>query len=190
MELYANKTDGYSSIYRYLARIYKGDVLRAQGDKVSAVLEYQTVMQSLKDSFSPDHPIVEKPFQKWLSTRYEVEEAGLMAEAEALGLCECWPFENYKSKPLPLVRVPPVMPRAADRSGSVIVRFDLNDKGKPSNIKKVSSSKALFDKPALKSVEKWVYSEMTPDQKIENRKNITTLIRFRLSNSKGELIPE
>ena len=113
-----------------------------------------------------------------------------LEEAEKAGLCECWPYENYKNKGVPLIRVPPKMPRGAKRSGHVIVQFDLNENGKPINIKALSSTEDIFIKPALKSVEQWRYNKLADAKPDTERTGITSRISFKLTTSRGNIIPE
>ena len=170
--------------------IYKGDIHNARDEKIPAVLEYQTVMQNLKGSLDANHPVIQTAFQKWLATRFEIEEAGLLEQAETAGLCECWPFENYKTKAQPIKRFPPQKPNKARRSGHVVVKFDLDDEGKTKNIETVSSSDRLFEKSALASVKKWQYSKLKADENPDNRKGITSRIIYKIFNERGEIIPE
>jgi len=190
LELYKTRTDNLTSQYFYFVRIYKGDIHIARDEKIPAILEYQTVMRNLEGSLEADHPLIKSAFQRWLATRFEIEEAGLLSQAEAAGLCECWPFENYKDKAQPLKRVPPVMPRQARRSGHVVVKFDLDNTGETMNVEKLSSSDRIFDKAAVNSVKKWQYSKLAAGDNPENRTGIISRVNFRLFNNRGEIIPE
>lgn len=194
---YENATDGLFSQYAYFIRLFKGQShndLAAKNDdineRVKAALEYQSVMQNLEGELPADHVFVKTAFRKWMKTRSDIEAAGALEMAENAGLCECWPYENYKDKAVPLKRVPPKAPSSARASGHVYVKFDVNDDGEPENISIVSASNSVFEKPALKSVEKWEYSKRGPDVDIENRKNITTKITFKMLDRSGNLVPE
>lgn len=90
----------------------------------------------------------------------------------------------------PLVRVPPVMPPRAGRSGHCRISFDIGPDGAPYNVRATVCSQSLFERPAIRSVTKWVYRP-----KIENglpviRTGLETIIRFRLTDERGEVIPE
>ena len=98
--------------------------------------------------------------------------------------------ENYKNKALPLVRVPPKMPSTARRSGHVSVIFDVDTQGKPINIRLVNSTEKKFEKPSLESVEKWRYQRLDDAPKDQLRKDVAAKISFKLTNSRGQLIPE
>ncbi len=197
IDIYKSTTDNLFSKYAYFIHLFKGNShyeLANKSDdideKINAALEYQVVMQNLEGKIPADHVFVKTAFQSWMKTRSEIEEAGFLEKAENEGLCECWPFENYKDKAIPLKRIPPKMPSNARSSGHVFVKFDVTDDGKPENIKVVSSSKKLFESSALKSVEKWVYSKREDGSDPENRKNITTKIRYKLQDRSGNNIPE
>jgi len=196
IDIYNKRTDKHISQYEYFVRLFKGNSHKKLEEEIEAALEYQVVMQNLEGQLPADHVFVETAFQKWMTTRWEIEEAGLLEEAEAKGLCECWPYENYKTKAIPLKRVPPIMPRYAERSGHVFVKYDVSEVGKPENVSVVSSSQSLFEKAALESVEKWSFTKLTAEMKAEpefnpdDRKNLTTKITFILSTEIGKIIPE
>jgi len=189
-DLFDNRTDGLSTHYPIMLKLFKGNSLRGIEKPIKAALEYQTVMQNLEDVLPAEHPFVKTAFRQWMLTRSELEDAGRLEEAEQAGLCECWPFENYKNQVLPLLRVPPKMPRKAKRSGHVNVMFDIDTSGKPINIRAISSSQSLFEKSAIASVEKWKYHAAmdAPDGQI--RKDIVSKISYQLTDGYGKIIPE
>jgi len=189
IDIYNNVTDNIFSKYAFYIHLFKGNShnkLALKNDdveeKINAALEYQIVMQNLEGKLPADHVFVKMAFTSWMHTRSEIEDAGALEQAERSGLCECWPFENYKDKVVPLKRVPPIMPKSARSSGHVYVKFDVNEKGKPENISVVSSSNKLFGN--------WVYSKSGEDVDPENRKNITSKITYRLADRRGNIIPE
>lgn len=194
LELFKSRSDKIPSTYPFVAKLFKGKSLDQMGQKIPAALVYQDVMQNLEGSLEADHPFINHAFSKWMWIRNDIERAGKLTEAEAAGLCECWPYDNYKNQPLPLVRTPPIMPPRAERSGHVVVKFDLTDTGLPINISKVSASSEVFVKSALKSVEGWRYSAVADktDEGYdpEARKGLTNVITYRLSDVDGSLIPE
>lgn len=194
IELFKTRTDTIPSTYPYVAKLFKGKSLDQMGQKIPAALVYQDVMQNLEGNLKADHPFVNHAFSKWMWIRNDIERAGDLEEAEAAGLCECWPYEDYKGKPLPILRVPPIMPPRAERSGHVIVKFDLNETGLPINITKVSASSEVFVKSALKSVEGWRYSSVDEmpgeDFDPKDRLGLVNTITYRLTDEHGKLIPE
>ena len=197
INIYKNSTDGYFTKHAYFIHIFKGNSHYDLGnktdsidEKIKAALEFQVVMQNLEGGLSAEHPFVKTAFNSWMKTRSDIEDAGMLEKAEEAGLCECWPYKDYKDKAVPLKRIPPKMPSSARRSGHVFVKFDVNDAGKPENVVVISSSQSMFEKPAIKSVEKWEYSKLQPDVDPKNRKAISTKIVYRLTDRSGNLIPE
>lgn len=190
LNLYETRTDDLFSPYAYFVRISKGNSHAQLEQKIPAALEYQEIMQNLEGTLPADHQLINVAFRKWMKARADLEDAGRLSEAEAAGVCECWPFEDYKNKPVPIKRVPPVMPRSATRSGTVYVQFDVTDAGQTENIRVISSTERVFEKPALKSVEKWQYSKREPDADPQSRKDISSRVSFKLTNRKGDLIAE
>jgi len=189
-ELFKKRTDNLSTHYPILLKLFKGNSLRGVDKPIEAALEYQTVMQNLEGAIPAEHPFVKTAFTQWMLTRSELEDAGRLDEAEQAGLCECWPYENYKNQALPLLRVPPRMPSRARRSGHVNVMFDVSAEGKPINIKVINSTEKIFEKPTLDSVAKWRYQAAVDAPEDQARKDVTNKVTFRLTDMGGRLIPE
>ena len=197
IEIYNNRTDGYYSQYAYFIHIFKGNSHFALGqkdddidEKIKAALEYQVVMQNLEGALPADHPFVKTAFTSWMKTRSVIEDSGKLEEAEAAGLCECWPFENYKNKPIPLKRTPPRFPNRAKQSGKVWLNFDLDEQGVPYDIQVIDSTARVIETAAKKSVENWRYSKADSDVDPKTRQDIPVRILFRLLDSGGNIVPE
>jgi TonB family protein len=193
MKIYETRTDDWTSVHPYVVRLYKGDSLKAMDQPILAALEYQSVMQNLEGQIPADHPFVKNAFTSWVKTRSGLEDAGRLDEAELAGVCECWPFEDYKNKVTPLKRTPPKMPSSFARgkhSGHVIVMFDVDDSGKPTNIRAASSTSVLLEKPAIDSVKKWEFTKRGPEEAENVRKEVTNKIIFRLMDRSGNILPE
>lgn len=92
--------------------------------------------------------------------------------------------------PTPLVRVPPIMPPRANRSGHCRVSFDIGPDGKPYNVRALACSQSLFERAAIRSVGKWVYRPKIENGLPVTRTGLETVIRFRLTDEYGGLIPE
>ncbi|MBL4870853.1 MAG: hypothetical protein JKX72_07860 [Robiginitomaculum sp.] len=147
LDIFSKAPDVGISIYPYIAKLYKADFLKLDKQNIAALLQYQSVMQNVKGKLPSDHPFVAKAFRKWIGLRFEIEENGRLAEAEAAGMCECWPFEDYNSQLQPIRRFPPKMPSGTQRSGHVIVKYDVNDAGKVTKIEIVGSTSKLLNHP-------------------------------------------
>jgi protein TonB len=92
--------------------------------------------------------------------------------------------------PTPLVRIPPVMPPRADRSGHCQVGFDISPDGKPFNVRANSCSQSLFERAAVRAVTKWTYRPEIRDGIAVTRTGLQTRITFQLTDERGQLIPE
>jgi len=191
IEIFENPSATYTSVFPLLVRIYKGDTLRNKKDPISAALEYQVVMQNLEGKLEKDHPFVKEAFNKWLFMRSLINDSDKNEEAIAAGVCKCWPYDEMRAdSAIPVMRIPPVMPRTARRSGHVNFKFDVNDEGNPVNIEVVSATEKRFIKPALKSLKAWEYDPIADDDNPETRKGIVTKITFRLTDERGRLLAE
>ena len=190
INIFETSTVRVASAYPFLVKIIRANNLRESDEKIKAALDYQDVMQNLEGHLEADHPLINQAFTSWMLTRNELEDENMLAEAEAAGLCECWPFENYKDKVLPLKRIPPMMPRNAKRSGHVTIMFDVTDEGAPENIRVTGMTDVIFEKPAKSSVAKWRYSSRGEAEAENSRRDIATKISFKLTNRSGTLLPE
>jgi len=189
-EVIYSKPSTYTTHYPILLKLYKGNVLKDAKQPIAAALEYQDVMQNLEGKLPADSVLVKTAFTEWVSTRSSLEEDGRLEEAENAGLCQCWPYEEYKDDIVPLKRIPPIMPRGAKRSGHVVVVFDVDEAGIPFNTRVLSSSEKVFESPAVRSVNKWVYSPIGRGEDSKVRKDVSTRISFKLVDLENNIIPE
>lgn len=100
------------------------------------------------------------------------------------------PIIPSDTDPQPLIRVPPIMPLRATRSGRCQMGFDIGADGIPFNIVASSCSEAVFRRDAIRAVGKWVYRPEIKDGLPVMQTGMTTTIRFRLMDGRGEIIPE
>jgi len=177
--IYAAGAEGYVSHYPILLKLFKGNVLKADEQHINAALEYQEVMQNLEGKLPADHHFVKTAFTQWVIVRSELEEAGRLADAQDAGLCQCWPYGT-----------PPIMPQHAKRSGHAIIVLDVDEAGKPFNVRVLSSSEKIFEAPAIKAVKKWVYSPIGRGEDAKVRTDVSTKISFKLTSESGEILPE
>ncbi len=188
--LYKNRIDSLPSQHQYLVKFYRADILKSMEKPIPSLLQYQELMLNLKEKLPAEHPFINRAFLRWINLRTLLEQDGRLKEAEIAGLCECWPFSDYKNKIIPLKRIPPIMPRKALRSGHVNLMFDVDETGKPFNIKALESSAHIFIKPALDSVAKWEYSAVSKENRDKTYDNVVSRITFMLTDRNGSLIPE
>lgn len=187
---FENADDGIVSYQPILANLYRGYGLEAEKDTVEAALSYQKVMEAL-DGVQPDeHPLAAKALGRWSHMRSVLKTEGKLEEAEAKGLCKCWPYDKPRSESLkPIKRVPPKMPSNAYVSGFSIVQFDLDDAGKPTNSEiLVSWPKEIYEKASLKSLSGWEYTARTADETDSDRQELVTTIRYKLTDRNGNLL--
>ena len=90
----------------------------------------------------------------------------------------------------PLLRIPPIMPSRAQKSGHCNVRFDVSPQGQPFNIVTTYCTEKLFAGPTIKSVEKWKFRPKTEDGQRITVKGVNNKVRYRLNDEQGRIIPE
>lgn len=90
----------------------------------------------------------------------------------------------------PLVRIPPIMPPRAEKSGHCRVRFDVSPEGAPFNVVATYCTQKLFERASTKSVQKWKYNPKIVDGRSVSRSGVESKISFRLTDERGKIIPE
>ena len=90
----------------------------------------------------------------------------------------------------PLVRIPPIMPPRAEKSGHCKVRFDVSPQGAPFNVIATYCTGSVFKRASIKSVQKWKYNPKIVDGRSVARKGVESQITFRLTDERGRLLPE
>jgi len=90
----------------------------------------------------------------------------------------------------PLVRIPPIMPSRAEKSGNCKVRFDVSPEGQPFNVTTTYCSSSVFKRASEKSVQKWKYNPKIVDGRAVSRTGVESTIRFKLTDERGRVIPE
>lgn len=90
----------------------------------------------------------------------------------------------------PLVRFPASFPSRVQKSGHCFLIYDINEKGKPKNIKVGYCTDEVFSKKAVKSLKKWKYEPAMRDDVPVLRKTAKTKIRFQLADECGNILPE
>ena len=90
----------------------------------------------------------------------------------------------------PLVRIPGQMPPGAERSGHCKVRFDVDPSGKPFNIQATFCTERIFERPTVRSVEKWKFKPKIQNGQPVSRSGVINQVTYRLVDERGDLIPE
>lgn len=174
-----------SSVHPYTVRFYKARSLEALGDTVQALMTFQGIVD-LATQANLGEKAKGRAYPEMFNLQDELTQEGRISEATDLGYRlvsgDDFEFDGVR----PIVRIPPIMPRKAERSGWVSLRFDINDEGRPINIEALESSESYYERSAVKSVESWVYATgISPNE----RENIETIITYRLTESRGRIIP-
>lgn len=90
----------------------------------------------------------------------------------------------------PLVRIPPIMPPRAEKSGHCTVRFNVSPEGQPFDVEATYCTERLFQRPSIRSVQKWKYNPKIQDGRPVGRVGVESKISFRLTDERGNIIPE
>lgn len=90
----------------------------------------------------------------------------------------------------PCMRVPPIMPPNAERSGHCTLKFDVTERGYTENIIAMSCTEDLFKRASIQSVKLWVYTPKVERGQAVSRPGVETKASFKLSDEQGNLIPE
>ncbi len=90
----------------------------------------------------------------------------------------------------PLVRIPPQMPPRAEKSGHCRVKFNVSPEGQPFDVVATYCTERLFERPSIRSVQKWKYNPKIQDGRPVGRTGVESKITFRLADERGNIIPE
>ena len=90
----------------------------------------------------------------------------------------------------PLVRIPPQMPPRAEKSGHCRVRFNVSPEGQPFDVVTTYCTEKLFERPSIRSVQKWKYNPKIQDGRPVGRSGVESKITFKLADERGNIIPE
>jgi len=90
----------------------------------------------------------------------------------------------------PLVRISPIMPPRADKSGHCLVRFNVSAEGTPFDVKTTYCTQALFERATIKSVQKWKFNPKVVNGRNVAMTGVENKVTYRLTDERGRLIPE
>lgn len=146
-----------------------------------AAMSYQSARQAIEESFGRDHPLTAQIIGRWINARNYLIRANTLQQAEADGLCKCWPFVSERRTIRATKTVKPVFPALAETSGYAIVGYDVSDEGKPVNLKIVHSwPEDFYDSSALEAVSKREYAPKTGAEPQDFRKGLTATMSYYL----------
>ena len=155
------------------------------------VIRRETKVQQVKKVITPPPPPQIERQQAAKPTEAIASLEGAIPEFEAPKIDR----QNFKIQvsdrdAQPLVRIPPIMPPRAEKSGHCKVSFDVSPEGQPFNVKADYCSQSLFSRPSIKSVQKWKYNPKIVDGRAVSRSGVQSKITFQLADERGNLIPE
>ena len=90
----------------------------------------------------------------------------------------------------PLVRISPIMPPRADRSGHCKVRFNVSAEGAPYDVTTTYCTQSLFERATVKSVQRWKFNPKIVNGRPVAMTGVENKVTYRLTDERGNLIPE
>ena len=190
LAIFERANDDVVTVQPLMAHLYAGFGDESLGKPMDAALNYQKVMEATDGMLAQDHPFVAQALGRWAHMRYRLYEEGKLEEAEQKGLCKCWPYDKERNEDLkPIKQQPGRMPSNAHRSGYAIVEFDLDDAGNVINPEVITSWPGdVYDKDSVRAVKKWAYPPRVPGETDEQRSDLITTMRYRLTDQNGDVI--
>ena len=155
------------------------------------VIKRETKVDQVKKVITPPPPPTIERQQAAKPTERIASLEGAIPEFEAPKIDR----QNFKIQvsdrdAQPLVRIPPIMPPRAEKSGHCKVRFDVSPEGAPFNVTATYCTQKLFERSSIKSVQKWKYNPKIVDGRSVSRSGVESKISFRLTDERGKIIPE
>ena len=90
----------------------------------------------------------------------------------------------------PLVRIAPIMPPRAEKSGHCRVRFDVSAEGAPFNVQATYCTQSLFERATVKSVQRWKFNPKIVNNRPVAMRGVENKVSYRLTDERGNIIPE
>ncbi len=155
------------------------------------IVKRETKVQKVKRVVTPPPPPQIERQQAAKPTEAIASLEGAIPEFEAPKIDR----QNFKIQvsdrdAQPLVRIPPIMPPRAEKSGHCKVKFDVSPEGAPFNVSATYCTQSLFERASTKSVSRWKYNPKMLDGRAVSRSGVETKITFRLADERGNVIPE
>lgn len=90
----------------------------------------------------------------------------------------------------PCVRIPPMMPPEAERSGHCMMAFNVSKSGDPIDARADACTEQIFCEPSLRAVQRWIYYPKLKYGEVETRTGVESKMSFRLTDEEGLVLPE
>ena len=180
--------DQDTSNHKYQVILDLGRSQAAVGNHLKAALTLQSNFQNTEKNNIPKK-FVRQSETAWKQSWVEIYKTGEIEIAYAEGLCECVDLEDSLGRPEPILRIPPIMPPRAARSGEAIILFDVRNDGTTENIRIASYTEKKFGDVAMKAGKKFIYTPTMENADHRKRLNLPARFTFKLKNGKNEIIP-
>jgi len=186
--LFMDLEENFKSKQRYQLLLDLGEALHKTKNYLDAGLTLQGNFQNHILDQVPDE-ISRQSENLWRQSWAEIYKSGRLDDAYSAGLCRCISLESLISRPEPILRIPPIYPAKAERSGEAIILFDVKDDGSTANIKISSYTEKVFGEAAMKAVSLFTYTPAIGDSNHSKRQSIPIRLIFTLRDGKNEVIP-
>lgn len=90
----------------------------------------------------------------------------------------------------PLVRISPIMPPRAEKSGHCNVRFNVSAEGAPFDVATTYCTQSVFERATIKSVQRWKFNPKIVNGRAVAMRGVENKVTYRLTDERGKLIPE
>jgi len=90
----------------------------------------------------------------------------------------------------PTVRIAPIMPPRAEKSGHCRVRFNVSAEGAPYDVQTTYCTQSLFERATIKSVQRWKFNPKMVGGRAVVMQGVENKVSYRLSDDRGNIIPE
>ena len=90
----------------------------------------------------------------------------------------------------PILRHTPNMPIRAEKSGHCKVKFDVTPEGSTVNVQATFCTDSIFKRATIRAVQRWKYNPKVHNGAAVTRYDLVNKVSFRLSDERGNIIPE
>ena len=184
-DAFAETDDGLYSVYRFQLPLFEAVAAREAGQDLRAARALHTLVEDHFRATGRYTGPSATAYGEWLKLRDDLKKRTDESEvAELLA----WTLPPSPGADDPAIRIPPVMPQSARRSGWVDLEFDIGMDGRvdTDTVRVVGASENVFRDPSINVVESWVYPPGMPEI---DRKAAEARITFVLSRPGGSIIP-
>ena len=182
LEIFSTKDQAEVGEYPVLANMLAALAAEQKRDYLGAALYSQPVMEAFgKTEAGRNGEMYMTSFRRWLRARYQLLHNGKLQMAEEAGLCRCWPYDTPRNETIKQVTKRIVLDGIHEiPAGLVIYEFDLNDSGRPVNIRTlmVHPANMTLTKFTKRLLKKTKYAARKEGETAESRKNLVEFLDF------------